>query len=399
MKQYNMLIIGAGISGLSMAHYCAASGLKTLVLEKEKRPGGTVHSHDFDADDFWVELGAHSCFNSYGCLIGILEQLGLLPRLTKKATSTFKLLVDGRLKSIPSQLNFLELFLSLPRLLTQKKAGQSVAEYYGKIIGKRNLNKVFSPAFDAVIGQLAADYPADLLFKSRPRRKDILRSFTLPGGLQTITDTMAGRKDMEILTGRDTQKISFEKNKFVATDAEGKQYAADHLTVATPVSIAAGLLQSSFPQLAELLGTVRTAPVETMGVAVRKGVLDLPPLAGIIAAGDVFYSTVSRDTVPHPAYRGFTFHFKPGTLNQEAKRKRICEVLNIRPQELTRIVTKENRLPALRIGHTELVSRMDKLLTGKRLALTGNYFTGVSIEECVSRSYSEFSRLRSQQAL
>jgi oxygen-dependent protoporphyrinogen oxidase len=41
-----------------------------------------------------------------------------------------------------------------------------------------------------------------------------------------------------------------------------------------------------------------------------------------------------------------------------------------------------------------LVRELDSLLAGKGLLLTGNYFIGLAIEDCVSRSLSEFRRLR-----
>jgi phytoene dehydrogenase-like protein len=45
MDKYDIIIVGAGISGLSLAHYCAGQGLKTLMIEKSERVGGTFHSH------------------------------------------------------------------------------------------------------------------------------------------------------------------------------------------------------------------------------------------------------------------------------------------------------------------------------------------------------------------
>ena len=41
-----------------------------------------------------------------------------------------------------------------------------------------------------------------------------------------------------------------------------------------------------------------------------------------------------------------------------------------------------------------MIRVVDAELTGSRLALTGNYFTGVAIEDCVTRSRGEFERLR-----
>jgi protoporphyrinogen oxidase len=88
-QQYDMLIIGAGISGLSMAHYCTQHGLNTLVLEKQSRSGGLFHSHQFDNQDFWIELGAHSCFNSYGHIIKLIEDYNLFDDLIEKKSLSF----------------------------------------------------------------------------------------------------------------------------------------------------------------------------------------------------------------------------------------------------------------------------------------------------------------------
>jgi len=58
------------------------------------------------------------------------------------------------------------------------------------------------------------------------------------------------------------------------------------------------------------------------------------------------------------------------------------------------VVSKTNQLPALRVGHGERTRDVDRMLAGTRLALTGNYFTGVAIEDCVIRSRQEWVRLQ-----
>lgn len=76
----SIIIIGAGISGLSFAHYSAAAGLKAIVLERDDRIGGTFHTHRIagNGQKFWIELRAHTCYNSYGRLIGIIEDCAIL---------------------------------------------------------------------------------------------------------------------------------------------------------------------------------------------------------------------------------------------------------------------------------------------------------------------------------
>jgi len=401
MADHDLLIIGAGISGLSMAHDAAGAGWNALVLERELRPGGCLCSHRFGGalDGFWLELGAHSAFNSYGNLLAILERVGMLNHLQRRARVGFRLFADGAVRSIPSQLYFSDLLLAPFRLAGLKKTGRSVADYYGRIVGPRNYAAVFEPAFNAVICQPASDYPADSLFNARPRRKDVPRGFTLPGGLQTIADTLARQPGIHVQFGQTAREIGRVGDDFVVRTDQG-EYAARALCLATPVAVAAGLLRAEFPELAAALAQVQTAPVESVGVALPADRVALPPVAGLIGRNEAFYSVVSRDTAPDPAHRGFTFHFRPGALDEEGKLNRIAQVLNAPRAAFgsENVATRNNQLPALRVGHDEWISAVDRALAGSRLALTGNYFTGVAIEDCVTRSRAEFERLRREGA-
>lgn len=386
-ENYDIVIAGAGISGLSLAHYCVKQGLSTLVIAPE--PGGVLCSLPYD-DGFWLELGAHSCFNSYGNLIAIMEQHGLLDDLQKRRKAPFKLWRNKGLKGIPGQLHWLELLRSLPRLFHHKKTGLSVAEYFTPIVGERNYREVFSSAFNAVICQPADDFPAEMLFRKKPRRRDVLKTFTFPRGLQTLTDTLARMPGLNLRSGQAVSRIARENGAFVVTAGEDT-YRAGHLAIATPADEAARLLREVLPQVAELLSRVATVRVESVGVVVEKQAMRLPLLGGIIGADQAFYSVVSRDTVDHPRYRGFTFHFKPGLLDQAGQDQVMAGVLGTDRWLIRQ--TRSNLLPAPKTGHPALIAEVDTRLAGQPVLLTGNYFLGVSIEDCVSRSRSEFERI------
>jgi protoporphyrinogen oxidase len=68
-------------------------------------------------------------------------------------------------------------------------------------------------------------------------------------------------------------------------------------------------------------------------------------------------------------------------------------VLAVTREQIEQVAWKSNLLPSLKVGHDDLVKEIDTHLEQTQLLLTGNYFAGVSIEDCVSRSLSEFSRL------
>ncbi len=395
MQKNDIIIVGAGISGLSLAYYCAGVGLKTLVIERSDRVGGTFHSHRLGGEtgDFWLELGAHTGYNSYGNFLGILEDCRLLGSIQARAKVSFKMLVDKRIRSIPSQLNFAELIFSAPRILTIGKEGKSIMSYYSRIVGRKNFERVLGPAINAVICQESDDFPADMLFQKRERRKDVIRQYTLKGGLQTATDAIASRENIQIRTGLSVEEISYDGTIFSIATPEGS-FESSMVGLATPASVASRLVSACFPEVSGILAQIKVAAVDSVGVAVRKELVSIDAVAGLIPAEDIFYSVVSRDTVPHDRYRGFTFHFKPGLPKREVKLERIAEVLGLRVSQLEFIAERENLVPSLRVGHMEHIAKVDSLLAGKPLFLTGNYFKGVSIEDCVTRSLSEFGRLK-----
>jgi len=396
MEQFEVIVIGAGISGLSFASYAVQAGLKTLVLEKGDRAGGCFHSHRFSgsADGFWIELGAHTCYNSYGGLIGLMEKYGLMSAIQPREKVGFKMLVGDRIKSIPSQLSFPELALSGWRLFTLKKEGESVESYYGGIVGRSNYKRVFAPAFNAVLSQRANDFPADMLFNKRPRRKDVIKSYTFKEGLASVTDKLAASAGFTLETGAQVRHLAQEEFGYRVELADGRSFQCGRLVLALPPSEGARLTAGLAPELADILGQIKSETIESIGVAVQKSKLSVPLLAGIIPIEDDFYSAVSRDTVPHATLRGFAFHFKVGRLSLEAKLKRIARVLGVKVEDLEQPVERVSNLPSPVLGHHQLTAELDQAIAGQKLYVTGNYFAGMAIEDCIVRSGKEFARLK-----
>jgi protoporphyrinogen oxidase len=393
---FEHIVVGGGISGLGLAHRTARRGVATLVLERSESAGGCIKSLAFTAlGDFWVEAGSHTCFNSYGNLIDILADLGMLDQLIPKAKLSYFLWDGGERKSVFSALHPLEMAFSLPRLFVRKKAGQSVSTFYRAALGRRNYEDLFGPAFRAVICQDADAFPAELLFRRKPRRKEINRSFTLGGGLSDIPRAIAEQSGLEVRTGQSVVGLRRRSNGGFRLSLEsGDAFDCEYLTLAVPPDVAAHLLATDMAELAALVGRIGVAEIESLALCLATEHLPhLPPLAGLIAVDDAFYSMVSRDYLPHRTWRGFSFHFRPGILSSDAQADRCCKALGIARGQIAAMEAARNRLPALRTGHADLVRRIDAALSGTRLAITGNWFLGVSIEDCLMRSQQEYERL------
>ncbi|OYT70249.1 MAG: hypothetical protein CFK52_11665 [Chloracidobacterium sp. CP2_5A] len=396
VKSASVLIIGSGIAGTTFAHRCARAGLPVTVLERDSEPGGALRSHRFaKGGGFWTELGAHTCYNSYGTLLSVIEECGLLKELRPRAKVGFKFLVENQVKSILSQLHILEAARHLPLGLRTSKAGLSVADYYTRLLGAKNYSDVLAPAFNAVMCQAAGGLPAEMLFKKRPRRADVQRTYTLPQGLQSVVKTALAQPGVTLATGREAVSVERADAGFEVATAAGETYQARLLVVATPANVAAQLLRHAFPSVSEKLSRIRVETIETVGVLVPRAAVKSPPVAGLIARDDLFYSAVSRDVVPDATWRGFAFHFKPGKLDAQGKLRRIADALGIATADIVESVFRTNALPSPRVGHAALVESLDATLTGMPLFLVGNYFEGVSIEDCAARAAAEFTRLTS----
>ena len=142
MMQNDVVVVGGGISGLSLAFYSVDAGFKTTLLEKSDTLGGSFASPQYNGNGkkFWLELGAHTCYSSYQNLLDIVESCGITESIIPREKVPFTLLVNDKIKSIVSRLNILELLLSAPNFFKLKKDGLSVKSYYSKIVGEKNYN-------------------------------------------------------------------------------------------------------------------------------------------------------------------------------------------------------------------------------------------------------------------
>lgn len=389
MRSFDMIVIGAGISGLGMAHYARQAGMRVCVLEASSRVGGCLHTAVGD-DGFWLELGAHTCFNSYGRLLQIMRELGLIDRLVLRERLPYRLWQDGRSYAVAARLNWLELMLHAWQLPWLSKRGRTVAGYYRRLLGRGNYERVLRHAFAAVICQPADNVPADLLFRRRARDKRVPRSFTLPGGLMQIATTLAAQCDCRL--NHPVRALRRVAGGFEVVTDGGVLHGA-RVVCATPAPVAAQLLAEVSPQIAGMLSGIAEASVESVAVAVPRAQVGLPPLAGLIAVDDAFYSMVSRDVVPHPQWRGFTFHFRPGRLDAEGQLAHIGAVLGVEQSVVRRLAGKRNRLPSPDATHHARIAALNAALEGQPLGLVGNYFQGVAIEDCLARVAREFKRL------
>ena len=403
MEKTEVIVVGGGISGIAFAWKAARAGRAVVLLESGSRFGGCLHSQR-TADGFWHELGAHTTYNSYGGFLDIAAGSGAVAKIVQRGPARAKF---GYLRgdayewlSPPALLrrfNWLEIVLSAPFAVLRGKKGRTMGEYYGGLLGRGNYERFLRPFLAAVPSQDADGFPAEgagSLFKKRPRRKEFPRSYGFDGGLQTVCEAALRTPGLRVEPGSPVARVAASAAGFVVTTADGRAFEAPVAAVATPIDAAAALLRNDFPELAQALMPVKTVAIDSLGVVLPRARCWMPEAAFVIPARDMFFSAVTRDPFPDPEHRAFTFHFKSGHSREEHLR-RMGEVLRFPVPELGEPEARRTLLPSPGLGHDSVVANLDRLLAGGRLALTGNYFQGLAIEDCVLRSFAEYARTAS----
>jgi len=404
MAKHDVVVIGGGVSGLTFAAEAARAGRQVLVLEAEPRLGGCLATHR-TGSGFWLELGAHTCYNSYYGFTELADACGLRAEVLKRAKTHMRML-DGDQLVPGSNLGMLlrlfswgELLAAAPRVLQAMagrlpKDGQTVYSYYSRLVGRKNYGNVLGPMLSAVPSQSADAFPASMLFKVRKvRRKEYPRSFTLRGGLQTFAEALARQAGVTAAVGQPVAAVERAGEGFAVVTEAGERHEAAVVAVATTPAAAARLLRGADPELAGQVARVKEAVVESLGFAVRaEKVASLPVSTFLVPRHDVFHSVVTRDPVPDGAWRGFSFHFKPG-LDRDRRIARAAELLRLAPADLEALAERRTTLPSPVLGHEEVVREIDRLTAGRRLCVAGNWFAGLSLEDCVERARGEWKRV------
>ena len=79
MEKYDVIVVGGGLGGMTAANYLASRGKRTLVLEQNHQTGGNLSG--FRRKGFYFDGGDQS-FESLGIMFPVLEELGLLDRVS-----------------------------------------------------------------------------------------------------------------------------------------------------------------------------------------------------------------------------------------------------------------------------------------------------------------------------
>lgn len=392
-KMYDCIVIGGGISGVSFAYYLAKQQQSVLILEKESKLGGRIHSITPNEDTtYWSELGAHTCYNSYTELISLIKESGNEKNIVPMQSLPYLLYSRQKIRSVVSEMNIFSMGFNCWKYFFSDKKGKTTRSYFEPIVGKLNYNKLFSKLFRAVISQEADEYPAEIFLKKRATKDEsVSRKFSYQGGLSQMIEDVADASNADIITA--SQVVGIEKNEegiFCIKTCTGANYFARKIAIATDISETPRLLSEiGLEEPSKILQSIRPSESIAINLRIDKDKLSLKKVAGIIPLSDAFFSAVSRDTIEDENWRSFTFHFPESHLSPAERLETIFSVLQIKDEEASRTEIYRHTLPAVRLEHLNLKEKLAKMLHETDISILGNYFLGMSLEDCVRHSKEE----------
>lgn len=365
-----------------------------LVLEKEKRTGGQIHTHYPPGEkELRVEAGAHTCYNSYTHLISVINDINYTEAMLPLAGHKYLIYDEGKIKSPFAVVSFPQMVFNGWRCFFLSMKGKTVREHFSRIVGKGNYNKLFTYMFRAVISQEADDYPADIFLKRRKeRRKELPRKFSFKKGLSSFIDEIIRTDKLDIRTGAEVTDIEYKDGLFAVLTSQGDTFFATGIAIATHTASAAVLTRKIDSEVSRILGDIAVSDSETLTLTVERDKTKVSDVAGIIPTSDEFNSVVSNDVAAQPGARGFSFHFPKGAKSNEEKLATACEVLGIGREEIIEYSFTTHVLPAIRMKDLGMIGTFDRLSGNRHVFLLGNYFYGLSLEDCVQRSTEEAER-------
>jgi protoporphyrinogen oxidase len=370
------------------------AGKKVLIVEKDKNIGGQVQSlFSEQYPDYWREFGAHTCYNSYTRLLSVVKDIKCIDLIRPLGRGSYVTYSDGQIKKMFAEMSILSLILNGPKMFFISKKGKTVKEYFSKIVGSSNYSKLFTRLFRAVISQTADDYPVELFLKHRKDRyKEFPRKYSFNKGLSSFLHSIIEKDKLQIEKSCEVLDIQRRSDGYRVITMDGKILNAPHVAIATDPQTASRLIKDIEPSLSSLLASIPLFQTESLNVIVSKDKLAIQDVAGIIPVSDDFHSAVSRDLIEDETLRSFTFHFEKGEKDEDEKLDIICRVLDLSRSDILECRMIRHILPSLRMPHLNMAEQVDKIKRSDSIYLLGNYFYGLSLEDCVHRSFNESER-------
>ncbi|OGA53724.1 MAG: protoporphyrinogen oxidase [Betaproteobacteria bacterium RIFCSPLOWO2_12_FULL_62_58] len=312
MSNPDVIVVGGGVSGLSVAWWLAQAGIAVEVWEQDARPGGKILTRE--ADGYLTERAASMMLNFRPEVSQMLASTRLdAAKVMCPGTPQDQryLVQDGRLVPFPLRLG--ELMLSplwsvrgKLRLLLEPfvpRGGhpdETVSEFIIRRLGREALEKAMEPF---IAGPLASDpdqanahavLPRLVALERRygslalgagvhqilqRRGAPVREMFSFSGGMSSLVEALAATPGVRFRAGSTATQLEPTESgwRLVGSTPDGDYMVrARHLVLSAPAPAAAALVHPLDTELARLLRGIGYAPLMVVHLAFDRSAIRQP---------------------------------------------------------------------------------------------------------------------------
>ena len=417
-----VVVIGSGISGLSVAYRLKQKGYDVVVYEKDDEIGGAIKTRK--EEGYLYELGPQTLFADEEVL-RFVQELGLKPIKASEGAKYRYIYKRGELVPLPlSPLQFLKTpLLSFGSKLKVFKEifskpveeDVSVANFVRERFGEEFLNYLVAPFLSGVYAgdpeRLSLKYATPRLYEVQKRYGSLIKAFlkekrvapkaqliSFQEGLSELINALA--KELEI----HTESVVLRMRKFedhFKLEVRGKKVEAKSVVVASPAYTSSYLLKEISFSASEEFDKIDYPPVVVVNVGVKGRVPEgfgflVPRVEGKRILGAMFMSKLFPERAPQG--RELLSVFLGGATDREVLElseeeiievveRELKEVLKVESIDFVRIHKWKRAIPQYTVGYDKylnLAKEMERDYPG--LFLTGNWLYGVSMADCIRAS-------------
>ncbi|GAB3986783.1 protoporphyrinogen oxidase [Spirosoma daeguense] len=293
-------IIGAGISGLTVAYELQKRGIDYHIWEADSQPGGYMKSRwetGANGNRYLRELGPNSLLGDSKLLLW-LDELGLTPKLTfsnpvSKARYIFRNGAYRKLPSGPLSLLFGNFFSWSTKLAifrernnrTTSPPGETLAQFFRRRFSGELVDYSLGP----FVAGIYAGSPENLLvsetfpsllqyekefgsvlkgFIKNQSAGERRQSFSFKDGMQMLPDALAEKlTNLSLNTSVNNIEKTAQGWQVITTSGN---YEVDTLVLSTSTEAAAKLVATSYPKFAHTLRQISYPPMTAVHSAFKR---------------------------------------------------------------------------------------------------------------------------------
>jgi protoporphyrinogen/coproporphyrinogen III oxidase len=325
-------IVGAGITGLALAHHLAARGVPHLVLEAAERPGGVIRTTRVDGH--LLEHGPQRT-RLVRPVADLVDALGLRDEvITAPAGLPLFVYRRGKLRRVPFSVRDLLLsdIVSLGgklRALREPftgaaRPGETVAHFLTRKFGRELYENLVGPLYGGLYASDPADMEMDLSLAHVLREFRIDGSLLLAllrrggtvappdacsfaGGLETLVRALHERNRENVRLATPVRRVLADGSGF-RVEAEGGVVQAERVVITTPAAAASRMLADVAGDASRRIAELRYNPLAVVHLRADTGLRGLGYQVSLAETlrtrGVTFNDSLFGRTGVHTAYLG-----------------------------------------------------------------------------------------------